>query len=155
MRAVVVVVGLSLLGCRGTDECGGAGTVIVELGLDGSSPFDDYREGDGIPVEENDEGELGVYLGVRTHGLDTRSPVTLTVDLEAGGYLRQLLADVDLVCDADGYGRVRAFAGLPQGLIDAGDPLVDEPLFLQAEAIDATDELAVGEDLLLSIDSAP
>ncbi len=40
-------------------------------------------------------------------------------------------------------------------LVDAGDPLVDAPLFLQAEAIDATDELAVGEDLLLSIDSAP
>ncbi len=151
MRAWVIVGVLATLGCRGINECAGVGSPSVELGLSDGITFIPLESGDAIPVGLSEDGEPGLELGVRTHGLDTTDAVTVTLALEVEGHLRQLVGDTELACDSDGSGRLRVFGPLPRQVQD-DEELDGSPAYLQADVIDARDRSVPSDEFYLTLE---
>ena len=144
----IVVLGL---GCRGADECGGQGTAWLEVGRSDDEEFTAYSDGEAMVSTENADGEAGVALAMRTAGADTRDAVTVTVELEIDGYLRQLVGDTQLTCDNSGNGRVSVFAGLPQTVQADPDAFEGAEVYLHAVLIDGRDRTVEADPLLLEL----
>ena len=77
--------------------------------------------------------------------------MTVTLELEVGGFWQQLVTDTQLVCDNTGHGRLRVFGDLP--LTVARDlPSYDQSeIYLQATVIDGRDRVIEGAPLLMEL----
>ena len=152
MARGLLIAALVMGACRGVDECRGEGTSWIEVGESGvDDSFSPFVDGEGLTSSVNDEGQEGVELGLRTRGADTFDSVTVTLELEVAGYLSQLVADTNLVCDNAGHGRLRVFGALPE--VVQRDPAAHDgqQIYVQATVIDHRDRAIDGDPLLMEL----
>ena len=150
MRAVLATL-LLASACRGIDECSGEGSAMLEVGRSLGDEFEPYGNDQELDVLYDDAGLGGVELALRSSGLNTYDAVTVTLEVEVEGYLRELVSDTELVCDNAGNGRVRVFGGLPQSIQRDLEAYAGSAVYLAATVIDDRDRAVDADPLIMRL----